>query len=405
MNIKRTLMIAGLISSSIFNSVYGDGARNFKANCNMCHAPDGSSTALGKTFKARNLAKDPFKMGESKEEIAETIRKGLGVMKGYANLSKTVRLELADYILGLRGKNITIPKKEVKFAKPVVVKPKSAAKEAPANPVVKKEKVETARTVVVPKPVVSQSVIKVPKEEIAKVKKPLEQKTPKVDYDIERAKKVYKKHCALCHGPKGKAQSPTGVAMKARDFTKDVFKKGETEENILNTITNGLGDGSLMVGFPHISKEDRVLLTKLVKSLKGGPGIVNTKPKTPQNIGNEKISITYAMQLLEEKPRTVIKRDFNDNSKGWKLYQDNCASCHGDNGQGGLSTIMVSAAPMTRLKTEALLGYEGYWLDKKKFTKLVTEGLSGGLMPGNGTLTKSELNDLFQFFVDSVSEK
>jgi mono/diheme cytochrome c family protein len=408
MNIKRTLIIAGLSCSTIFNLIYADGAKSFKANCNMCHGIDGANTALGKALKARNLSTEPFKMGGSKEQIAETIRKGLGVMASFAHLSEPVRLELAEYILSLRSKNTVVNvDAKIKTSNPEKLAPIKAIEKLVTPVAVTTVKKTEAVKVAVKKPAKPVAVnttkeIKVVKVEVKKTPEPVLQTKIVADFDLARAKKVYKKYCASCHGPKGKAASPQGIAMKARDFTSDVFKNGDSEDKIYDVITNGL-NGTAMAGFGYVSEADRKLLAKLVKSLKGTAGISREAPKNT-NYGSQKISITHAMQLLAKDPRDALKIDFNNKSKGWHLFQKNCAECHGSNGEGGLSTIMVSAAPMTRLKTEALLGHDGYWLDKDKFTKLVTEGLSGGLMPGNGTLTKTEINDLFQFFVDSAEK-
>jgi mono/diheme cytochrome c family protein len=108
---------------------------------------------------------------------------------------------------------------------------------------------------------------------------------------------------------------------------------------------------------------------------------------------------------MAKKQRIASDINFNDGSKGWKLFQQNCAECHGPNGQGSVAVKMVSGGPYIRIKTEPLLGSKGYWTEsKEKFNKLITEGLSGDLMPGNGTLTKSQLNDLYEFIVET-SEK
>jgi cytochrome c6 len=51
---------------------------------------------------------------------------------------------------------------------------------------------------------------------------------------------VYKAKCAMCHGPDGTGQTPTGKTMKARDLgSADVQKL--TDEQIEKVIENGKG--------------------------------------------------------------------------------------------------------------------------------------------------------------------
>jgi cytochrome c6 len=56
----------------------------------------------------------------------------------------------------------------------------------------------------------------------------------------DEAAAVYKAKCAMCHGPDGTGQTPTGKTMKARDLgSADVQKL--TDEQIEKVISNGKG--------------------------------------------------------------------------------------------------------------------------------------------------------------------
>jgi cytochrome c6 len=41
---------------------------------------------------------------------------------------------------------------------------------------------------------------------------------------------VYKSKCAMCHGPDGTGQTPTGKTMKVRDLSSDDVQKAKDEE-------------------------------------------------------------------------------------------------------------------------------------------------------------------------------
>lgn len=49
---------------------------------------------------------------------------------------------------------------------------------------------------------------------------------------------IYKSKCAMCHGPDGSGNTPTGKTMKVRDLRSDEIQKMKDEE-LEKTIENG----------------------------------------------------------------------------------------------------------------------------------------------------------------------
>ncbi len=83
----------------------GRGYQLFKDNCVVCHGPDGQGdgpAAPGFTPRPRNLTKDPFKNGDSVEQIKATISNGYNLMPSFGHLTDDDRLALAKYVKGLR---------------------------------------------------------------------------------------------------------------------------------------------------------------------------------------------------------------------------------------------------------------------------------------------------------------
>ena len=52
--------------------------------------------------------------------------------------------------------------------------------------------------------------------------------------------KLFKANCALCHGPDGSGNTPTGKAMKAKDLKSDEVQK-QTDAELAELITKGKG--------------------------------------------------------------------------------------------------------------------------------------------------------------------
>jgi cytochrome c6 len=51
---------------------------------------------------------------------------------------------------------------------------------------------------------------------------------------------TYKTKCAMCHGPDGKGETPTGKAMKVRDFASEDVQK-QSDADLGDAISKGKG--------------------------------------------------------------------------------------------------------------------------------------------------------------------
>jgi mono/diheme cytochrome c family protein len=54
------------------------------------------------------------------------------------------------------------------------------------------------------------------------------------------AEATYKAKCAMCHGPDGKGETPSGKAMKTKDFASDEVQK-MSDEDLTEAISKGKG--------------------------------------------------------------------------------------------------------------------------------------------------------------------
>jgi cytochrome c6 len=74
---------------------------------------------------------------------------------------------------------------------------------------------------------------------------------------------TYKAKCAMCHGPDGKGETPTGKAMKVRDLgSEDVQKMSDAE--LTEVITKGKGK---MPAYKTLSAEQVKDLVGYIRSL------------------------------------------------------------------------------------------------------------------------------------------
>ena len=68
---------------------------------------------------------------------------------------------------------------------------------------------------------------------------------------------IYAEKCALCHGEDGKG-TPTGIDFGAKDFTDAAWQATRTEDDFVNSITNGNPDNSNYLPFGDMLSEEEI---------------------------------------------------------------------------------------------------------------------------------------------------
>ena len=58
----------------------------------------------------------------------------------------------------------------------------------------------------------------------------------------EHPSELFKQYCAKCHGEDGKAQTPRGKKMNARNFTDAEWQQGESDAELIESVTEGKDD-------------------------------------------------------------------------------------------------------------------------------------------------------------------
>jgi mono/diheme cytochrome c family protein len=58
----------------------------------------------------------------------------------------------------------------------------------------------------------------------------------------EHPSDTFKQYCAKCHGEDGKAATPKGKQLKARDFTDAEFQQSKSDGQLIDSVTNGKED-------------------------------------------------------------------------------------------------------------------------------------------------------------------
>jgi mono/diheme cytochrome c family protein len=236
---------------------------------------------------------------------------------------------------------------------------------------------------------------------------------------VAQGKALFGVNCTSCHGMAGAGDGAAAAALnpKPRNFTTpENWKFGSGVARIARTLTEG-SPGTAMAAYQALPMSDRIALAHYVRSLNPMPD--DDKPEDLAWLGvgqggapaaggaaaaaaaqpGPTIPIEKALALLTEAAPVAgadTLASAEDTGEGARLFAARCASCHGIAGQGGVRVSMLGSAPYAYVVTRSLGDARADWsLDLASFERLVTRGLSGSLMPGQGDLSHSALRELY----------
>ncbi len=144
--------------------------------------------------------------------------------------------------------------------------------------------------------------------------------------DLKRARDLYDKYCTQCHGKDGMGDGPGADFFfpRPRDFSLAIFKFRSTsteslptDDDLLQTITEGLPSTGMPAFGEVLTRKERELLVEYIKGFSGGI-FEEEEPKNPLRIGE-------VPPITEES----VKR-------GRRLFEEvfECYKCHGKSGRG-----------------------------------------------------------------------
>lgn len=175
---------------------------------------------------------------------------------------------------------------------------------------------------------------------------------------------LYSQHCSACHGADG--SGGVGVPLTLPDF-----QYGVTNEYLEKTIRLGR-PGRVMPAFTTLTKKEiKAIVTHLRSWAPGRPFIYSNK-KIKGNIKNGKL-----------------------------IYEQRCASCHGENGEGGKGTGVTLSRPRDLPIIAPALNNSGFLASAPDLLikTVLMNGREGTPMLSflNQGLTEKNINDVVSF--------
>lgn len=187
---------------------------------------------------------------------------------------------------------------------------------------------------------------------------------------VELGARLYAENCAVCHGDDGQGRVGATLAKNWPSIRPDV--------TIRTTIENGIPGGPMLAwgqgnGGPLSQAEVDALVAYILTWETGGPRSI---PPTP----------TYA-----PRPRLTPPPDVSgDPNRGAVLFDQNCAVCHGTNGEGRVGAVLAKNFPSIRPDLTV--------------RQTIASGVQGSAMPAwsqanGGPLSDGDINDLTVFIL------
>jgi mono/diheme cytochrome c family protein len=193
--------------------------------------------------------------------------------------------------------------------------------------------------------------------------------TPAGD-QLEQGARLFAANCAVCHGADGQGRVGATLAKDWSAIRPDL--------RVRETISNGI-QGSVMPAWSQanggpLSEADIDALTAFILSWETG---------SPQNF-------LPLPTLGARPPITPVPNVEGDPNHGAVLFEQNCAVCHGQNGEGRIGATLAKAWSSVRADL--------------RVKSTIENGISGSVMPAwsqanGGPLTGAEINDLVAFIL------
>jgi quinol---cytochrome-c reductase cytochrome c subunit len=193
--------------------------------------------------------------------------------------------------------------------------------------------------------------------------------TPEQD-QLEQGARLFAENCAVCHGTKGEGRVGATLAKDWPSIRPDL--------EVRTTIENGISGSPMPAwgqknGGPLTDTEIDALVVYILSWSTGGPPVI---PPTPT---------FYPRPAITSVPNVE-----GDPNRGSALYDQNCAVCHGPNGEGRIGATLDKVWPSIRPDLE--------------IKATISEGVEGSPMPAwsqanGGPLTEGEINDLVAFIL------
>ena len=196
--------------------------------------------------------------------------------------------------------------------------------------------------------------------------------------------RIYKDHCAVCHGDKGNSAmwTQSGLNPPPKDFTASDLYKQMPRDRMINSVTHGIPSTAMQSFEKRLSEneiEDVVDYIRLEFMFIPGLDVSGVaESDSLQSMETEKAAHT---QLVAANMSEVFPGGLTGEiEKGRRFYQANCTSCHGGAGDGkGPRSYFIKPPPR-----DFLAAVSQKTFNRPVLFEAISKGKAGTVMPRMG---------------------
>jgi DMSO reductase family type II enzyme heme b subunit len=235
--------------------------------------------------------------------------------------------------------------------------------------------------------------------------------------------RLYRQHCAACHGDNGNGQGVAAAYLfpKPRDFRSGKFRLISTTNNVptpedLNALLVRGMPGSSMPPWAHLNDADRAALAgEVMRLYRDGMRDQFIKVlKDQEGLSDDEIDAQEVQQFVsrrttpgELKPLpTIAPPDEAAIARGKELYvKQSCHSCHGNEGKGDGQQKMVDDEGLPTRPRDLTRGIYKGGHDPASLYLRMAVGMPGTPMPSSSQLMPEQIVDMAHYLLSMSDEE
>lgn len=218
--------------------------------------------------------------------------------------------------------------------------------------------------------------------------------------DTSLGRRVFATNCSVCHGDKGDTAiwARSGLSPAPRNFTTEQARKELSRERVVFSITYGRPETAMPAWGERLSKEeieaaaDYVINTFLFPV--GRPKPESPAAGSPGTAGGHQ----HEHYDLADMGRPLPHGLAGNLAMGEAFYKDNCATCHGENGDGqGKRADFIYPKPRNFRHPAAQ-----HKFNRSHLFEVISKGMPATEMPAwERVLTRQEIANVAEYVFQS----
>ena len=199
---------------------------------------------------------------------------------------------------------------------------------------------------------------------------------------------IYAAYCSVCHGDSGKGAvwATTGLSPRPADFTNPQFQTSMTRDHLIQSVSYGRPE-TAMTGWKKRLTDKQIetvvdfvitaFMPDFTGPVQGEEKVVSAKSTHEHSDGHDHTHADPDTELSVYMSRPPANGLQGNVVRGRELYINNCATCHGENGDGrGPRAYFINPKPRNFLHTASRAS-----LNRPALQRIISKGKLRTEMP------------------------